>query len=111
MAGIDAMRIFVARQYGGDWPERVKRMPDNQVKAIYYTILDEIDSVKKKKIRPKLTDKEVREGIQLSFFENGKSLKIKEGYLYECHCESCPERRAVADAVQTGGEGCGKDQP
>ena len=111
MASKEAKRIFISRQYGGEWPEKVKNMSDAQVDKIYSRIMSEIDSVRKKKIRPKLTEKEVRGGIQLCLFENRNSLRIKEGYLYECHCESGPERRADTDAVQTGGEGCGENQP
>lgn len=81
MASIEAKRIFISRQYGGNWAEKVKNMPDGQVCRIYDRIMDEIDSVKRKKQKPKISETEVAGGIQLCLFENRKSLKIKEGYL------------------------------
>lgn len=37
---INQMRSFVIKAYPGDgWLSKVKRMPDNQIMAIYYNIL------------------------------------------------------------------------
>lgn len=81
MASMEVMREYVGRQYSGRWPERVKRMPDYQVAAIYNKMLDDLENVKKKKADPKLTADEVRGGVQLSFFENDRTMRIREGYL------------------------------
>ena len=38
---INQMRTFVSKAYPGDgWISRVKRMPDNQIIAIYYNLLN-----------------------------------------------------------------------
>lgn len=39
-ASIDQMRAFIADVYGGSWAKRVEDMPDNQVMAIYYSIVE-----------------------------------------------------------------------
>ena len=37
---INQMRSFIIKAYPGDgWLSKVKRMPDNQIMAIYYNIL------------------------------------------------------------------------
>lgn len=79
MASMDCMREYVSKQYGGGWPERVRKMPDYQVMAIYHTMMRELDKTREKPVEPKLTETEVRGGVQLSFFE-GNSMEIKEGY-------------------------------
>ena len=81
MASMEVMREYVGRQYSGRWPERVKNMPDYQVAAIYNKMLDELETVKRRKTDPKPTTEEVRGGVQLSFFENDRTTKIREGYL------------------------------
>lgn len=81
MASMEVMREYVGRQYSGRWPERVKNMPDYQVAAIYNKMLDELETVKRRKTEPKPTTEEVRGGVQLSFFENDRTTKIREGYL------------------------------
>lgn len=80
MASMEVMREYVGRQYSGRWPERVKHMPDYQVAAIYYKMLDELEVAAGRKMNPKLTSTEVRGGVQLSFFENNLTTRIKEGY-------------------------------
>lgn len=81
MAGIEAKRIFVSRQYGGSWPEKVERMPDNQVSRIYDRMMEEIRAVKEKNPQRIFSEEDAADGIQLCLFENRKSLKIKEVYL------------------------------
>ena len=81
MASMEVMREYVSRQYMGNWPDRVRKMPDYQVAAIYGKMIDELDTLKKKPQTPKLTETEVGGGVQLCFFENDRTLKIKEGYL------------------------------
>ena len=81
MAGMEVMREFVSRQYGGRWPERVKKMPNEQVARIYYRMIDELDNIKKKKSHPKFSATEVCGGVQLSLFKYNKGTKIKEEYL------------------------------
>lgn len=81
MASMEVMREYVGQQYSGRWPERVKNMPDYQVAAIYNKMLDDLETVKRRKTDPKLTTAEVRGGVQLSFFENDHTTRIKEGYL------------------------------
>lgn len=83
MASMETMREYVSRQYSGTWPERVRKMPDYQVATIYHKMIDELDSVKKKPKNPKITETEVRGGLQLSFFEGRRGNKIKEEYLSE----------------------------
>lgn len=61
---VEIMRDHVSKLYGGSWPQRVARMPDEQVAAIYLKRLDrkkqmDIDAV------------EVRGGKQLNMFEEG----------------------------------------
>lgn len=36
----EVMREYVSRQYGGDWPQKVAKMPDYQVASIYHRLLD-----------------------------------------------------------------------
>ena len=81
MASAEVMREYVSRQYGGRWPERVKKMPDYQVAAIYGKMMDDLETEKKKKRNVRLDETEVRGGVQLSFFENDRTTRIKEGYL------------------------------
>ena len=80
MASMEVMREYVGRQYSGRWPDRVRRMPDYQVAAIYRKMINELDELKKKPKNPQITETEVNGGLQLSFFE-GKGMKIREGYL------------------------------
>ena len=81
MAGMDFMRSFVSRQYGGDWADRVMKMPDYQVAAIFHRMISELDNIKKTKQEPRLRETEVRGGVQLCLFEGSRGTKIKEGYL------------------------------
>lgn len=81
MAGIGYKREYVSRQYGGDWPEKVRKMPDYQVAMIYQRMLNEMHELKKKPKRFRLRKTEVRGGQQLCLFEGKKSMKIKEVYL------------------------------
>ena len=82
MAGIDVMREYVSSQYSGYWPEKVKKMPDSQVARIYHRMIDELKKERQRKKDPRITEKQVRGGIQLCLFE-GKGTKVKEGYLNE----------------------------
>ena len=81
MASMEVMREYVGRQYSGRWPERVRKMPDYQVAAIYYKMLDELEVAAGRKTDPKLASTEVRGGVQLGFFENDYTTRIREGYL------------------------------
>ena len=81
MAGMECMREFVSRQYSGKWRERVRKMPDCQVAAIYHNMQKELEKAMKGPKNPKLTETEVRGGEQLCLFEKGRSKKIKEEYL------------------------------
>ena len=81
MASMECMREYVMSQYGGGWPDRVRRMPDYQVTAIYHTMIKALDKVKSEPKTPKLTETEVRGGLQLSFFEGDHNMRIKEEYL------------------------------
>ena len=81
MASMDIMREYVSKQYGGAWRDKVRRMPDYQVSAIYRTMLDKLDKLKRTPSRKILRESEVRGGDQLSFFQDNWSTKIKEGYL------------------------------
>jgi len=80
MASMEVMREYVSRQYSGRWPERVKHMPDYQVAAIYHKMLYDLEVAAGRKTDPKLASTEVRGGVQLSFFENNLTTRIKEGY-------------------------------
>ena len=81
MASMEVMREYVGRQYSGRWPERVKNMPDYQVAAIYNKMLDELETLQRKPKNPQITEEEVHGGVQLSFFENDHTTRIREGYL------------------------------
>ena len=81
MAGMGAMREYVSSQYSGKWPEKVRKMPDYQVAAIYRNMMKELDRVKSEPKTPKLTATEVVGGVQLCLFEYDWSKKIKEEYL------------------------------
>lgn len=80
MASIELKREFVSRQYGGKWPEKVRRMPDNQVASIYHRMIFELDELKRKPKNPKPDKTEVRGGTQLSFFEGQRGLTLKEEF-------------------------------
>lgn len=80
MASMELKREYVSRQYGGKWPEKVKRMPDYQVASIYNRMIFELEDMKKKPKDPKLAETDVRGGCQLSFFENSRGYKVKEEY-------------------------------
>lgn len=47
MASIAIMRDYVGKQYGGSWPEKVRRMPDYQVASIYRKMIDQAERKKK----------------------------------------------------------------
>lgn len=40
MSGIEIKRDYVSKKYKGSWADRVKKMPDYQVAAIYERMLD-----------------------------------------------------------------------
>lgn len=81
MASMECMREYVSQQYSGSWPNKVRRMPDYQVAAIYRNMMKALDKVKSEPKTPKLTETEVRGGLQLSFFESNYNTRIKEEYL------------------------------
>lgn len=81
MAGMGYMREYVMSQYGGGWPDKVKKMPDYQVAAIYHDMMRAMEKARRELKNPKPTETEVRGGLQLSFFEGDHSMKIKEEYL------------------------------
>ena len=68
---IDYMREMVSKAYGGDsWAEHVKRMPDRQVMAIYYRILEETPKVFTEGRFAYAPDKEKKEEYhQMTLFE------------------------------------------
>lgn len=80
MASMEAMRAYVSRQYSGTWPDRVRKMPDHQVMAIFHKMLNELEGVQKQPKDPKITDTEVRGGLQLSFFDNARTMKLNKAY-------------------------------
>lgn len=82
MSSIAAKREYVSRQYGGTWARKVEAMPDNQVLAIYFKMIKEEPQ---KCLDPVIeSDYLNKDGLQLSFFENDFSTKIKEAFLNEC---------------------------
>lgn len=80
MASMTAMREYVSKQYSGQWPEKVRRMPDYQVMAIYHSMMRELHKVRRAPKNPKITETEVRGGSQLSFLEGTRRLRIKEEF-------------------------------
>ena len=66
------MEAFVSKQYGGSWPEKVRRMPDEQVAAIYLGMI-------LRDGREKKPEKRVKGGEQLCLFEKG-TLILKEEF-------------------------------
>lgn len=81
MAGIDLMREYVSGQYSGTWPEKVKRMPDYQVAAIFRSMRRKLEEAQRKPKNPMITETDVRGGDQLSLFEGKRNTRIKEEYL------------------------------
>lgn len=81
LASIDLMREYVSRQYNGTWPEKVRRMPDYQVTAIYYSMKKKLEETQRQPRNPMIMETEVRGGRQLSFFEGTRNTRIKEEYL------------------------------
>ena len=58
----DAMRFYISEAYEGDaWKNKVKKMPDAQVYAVYMSILG-----KKKKEAPKKEEEQYR---QMTIFD------------------------------------------
>ena len=75
MASREVMQAYVAKQYGGSWPQKVARMPDEQVTAIYYKMIERDEKLER-------DAQEVRGGEQLCLFrESGRLNEIKEEYL------------------------------
>lgn len=68
MASSMIMRDYVSRQYGGSWPQKVARMPDEQVACIYHKMME-------KEGRLKENAKQIRGGQQLSMFEATEDYK------------------------------------
>ena len=68
---IDLMREKITKAYGGDiWADRVKRMPDRQVMAIYYRILETTPDILEKGRFAYEPDKNKKEEFhQISIFE------------------------------------------
>lgn len=66
MASPMIMRDYVSRQYGGNWPQKVAKMPDSQVACIYYKMLDKAGKLEKDKQK-----QETAGGRQLCMFESG----------------------------------------
>ena len=72
---VEEMRVAIAKVYSGKaWKERVRKMPDYQVTAIYFSFLENgrFDG-KNKKPKPTEPQEEVRQfkpwiGVQLSLF-------------------------------------------
>lgn len=58
------MRDYVSRQYGGNWPKKVAKMPDEQVARIYYRLLEKAGKLERNRRKPE------EEG-QLCMFEPG----------------------------------------
>lgn len=46
MPSMVVMRDYVSRQYGGSWPQKVARMPDYQVTALYFKFTDKEHALK-----------------------------------------------------------------
>lgn len=62
---IEAMRAYVSEMYGGNWPNKVREMPDRQVIAIY-------KNMRKRGVRPVKDAKQQKETCkQLNMFEEG----------------------------------------
>lgn len=81
MAGMEVMREYVSRQYGGDWRNKVEKMPAKQVAAIFNKMMSELDGVKSAGTSLRLRETEVAGGEQLCLFEGRRSKRIKEEYL------------------------------
>ena len=111
MASMEIMREFVSRQYGGSWREKVKKMPDNQVASIYHRMIFELDVMKSKPENPRLRMTEVGGGDQLSFFDNQRTLKIKEEYLNGGTDEAAGEGYKKSDKDPGGRKDPDKGQP
>ena len=60
----EIMRDYVSRLYGGSWPQRVARMPDEQVAAIYLKRIERRRKMEEDSV-------EVRGGKQINMFEEG----------------------------------------